>query len=143
MNEATNHNRLLLVDDEATFHRFFIADFANFTVHSAYNADGALQELAAHPQIDLAVVDLSFDGGNTFEGLDLIATIHRQLPQLPIMAISKYQSVTYQTDTLALSDLAIKAGAKRFKSKAEYSISGWQRLFKKWTINTSPPKKKA
>ena len=109
-------------------------------MHSAYDANGALRQLAAHPQMALAVIDLSFDGGYTFGGLDLIAAIHGKFPHLPIVAISKYQSVTYQSDTTALSDLAIQAGAKHFKSKADYSISGWQRLFKK--LITTKPKKR-
>ena len=140
MNGEADLNSLLLVDDEAVFHRFFIADFATFTVHSAFDANGTWQQLAAHPQMALAVVDLSFDGGNSFGGIDLIAQIHNKLPHLPIVAISKYQSVAHQSDTLALSHLAIQAGAKLFKSKADYSISGWQRLFKKLITKSNSPK---
>jgi ActR/RegA family two-component response regulator len=118
---------LLLVDDEPSFHRRFVMSFDKWTVKSAYNANEALRLLRQYPMA-LAVIDLSFDEGATYSGLDLIEGINHEFHDLPMIAMSKFV-VANRGGENTLSDLAIQAGAIKFLSKARYSVNEWQKEF--------------
>ena len=138
--KTTEKSTLLLVDDDASFHKLITSDFDTFNVQSAYDASGALRQLKTPEKIKLAVIDLSFDSGYTFGGIDLIKDIHRQFPDLPIIAVSKYSTTNTQKSRVLLSKLAIKVGAKTFLSKVDYTISGWEKLFHKTILKGQKPK---
>ena len=124
---------LLLVDDEPSFHQLFASNFEAWKVKSTYNSYQALH-LIAQQKVDLAVVDLSFDNGQTYGGLDLIGQLHDRFPKLPIVAISKFIKVSSGDK---LSDLAIQAGATIFLSKANYSVTEWQSVLEKSILKTA------
>jgi DNA-binding response OmpR family regulator len=86
--------RILIVEDEARIAGFLARAFEaeGFTVDIAGNGEHGLSlALDAHP--DLIILDLMLPGR---DGLDALAVLHEQVPQLPVLILS------------ARSDLATK-----------------------------------
>jgi DNA-binding NtrC family response regulator len=71
----------------------------------------ALDRAAAEP-LDAALVDLNYDPGRTTgeQGLELIASLHKRAPSLPIVAMTAWSSIE-----LALE--AVRRGARDFVQK--------------------------
>jgi CheY-like chemotaxis protein len=99
--------RLLLIDDDE-FLRAVIAVALTAVGHTVLEAaDGRLA--FAHSDIDLVITDLVMPDR---EGLETIATLHRQRPALPIIAISGDVA-----NSKLYLETAIKLGARRALTK--------------------------
>lgn len=65
----------------------------------ASDADGALEMLDAHPDLDLLLVDLRMPGAN---GLDTIRAIRARAPQVPVVVVSAEEDPAQVSALLAL-----------------------------------------
>ena len=103
---------LLLVDDHPLYHAGLASVLAtlrpNFTLLSASDAEQGLQMLAAHPGIDLVLVDIVLPKG---DGFDAVAEYGQSYPHVPRMLISG-------RDDKATLVRASRSGASGFISKA-------------------------
>lgn len=110
MTDPTTQRGLLLVDDHAIVRagvrRVLEAIAADWEICEAASAFEALAFLRQHP-CDLAIVDLSMPG---MSGLDLIARIRSEHPQVRVLVLSMHAEEQY-----ALR--AFKAGASGFVAK--------------------------
>ena len=80
---------LIVDDDKATRDGLALALRADYTVHTAADADSALAALTHH-EIDLVLTDLRMPGR---DGLSLLRDILASHPGLPIILLSAYGSV--------------------------------------------------
>jgi DNA-binding NarL/FixJ family response regulator len=80
-------------------------------VYKATSVDGALQQLASHPEIDIALLDIVMPG---MDGLGGLARIKQARPQMPVALLSG------QSDR-ALIEEGLQMGAAGFVPK---TISG-------------------
>jgi DNA-binding NarL/FixJ family response regulator len=109
---AQNYARVFLVDDHPLVIEgitALIRESEGLEVcGSARSTHEALQKLRSL-QPDIALVDLSMDGGG---GLELIRRIHMQHPTIRILVVSMYEEDAYGT-------LAMRAGAMGYVNKRE------------------------
>jgi DNA-binding NarL/FixJ family response regulator len=109
--ESKKH-RVLLADDHALFRRgvgALIATTADFeVVAEASNPEETLAKLRTTP-VDVALLDLSFDGTN---GIELTKQIRAELPDLRIILLSMHDENVYAMRSL-------KAGAQGYVMKRE------------------------
>lgn len=81
--------QILVADDHALIRealRHLLQELdSNTTVIEAVDGESARNYIAAHPQLDLALLDLKLPGVN---GLDLLADLRRGYPELPIVVLS-------------------------------------------------------
>jgi two-component system, NarL family, invasion response regulator UvrY len=88
--------KILLVDDHALV-RKGVARILEQDVELQVRCEEAAQaqdarRLLAQGHFDLVILDISLPGGN---GLDLLKTLHRDYPRLPIMMLSMYPEDQY------------------------------------------------
>ena len=105
--------RVLVADDEHAVLeavRLLLSTHDLNTVPARTPAE-AIERAAAEP-LDAALIDLNYDKGRTTgeQGLDLIATLHKRAPALPIVAMTAWSSID-----LALE--AVRRGAREFVQK--------------------------
>ncbi|MBS4097678.1 MAG: response regulator transcription factor [Sulfuricella sp.] len=102
--------RILIVDDHPIV-REGMASFLGVqaNLHLCCEASNAEEALAAMENCrhDLAIVDISLDGGS---GLELIKVLRRKYPQLAILTLSMY-------DETAFAERALQAGANGYLMK--------------------------
>ena len=81
--------QILVADDHALIRealRHLLQELdSSTTVIEAVDGESARNFIAAHPQLDLALLDLKLPGVN---GLDLLADLRRGYPELPIVVLS-------------------------------------------------------
>lgn len=81
--------QILVADDHALIRealRHLLQELdSNTTVIEAVDGQSARHFIAAHPQLDLALLDLKLPGVN---GLELLADLRRGYPELPIVVLS-------------------------------------------------------
>ena len=79
---------ILVVEDEASV-RLAISDYLTeqeFTVLQAAGAAGAIEVIAAHPEVDVVFTDLAMPGD--LDGLDLVDWLLKHHPGLPVIVAS-------------------------------------------------------
>lgn len=116
---------VLLVDDD----RDFTAALARMLTQEGYstrlvtNAAAALQEVERHPgAIDLVLLDLSLARES---GLDLLVTLHQQLPHLPVILLSASPDAGSYLEALRLGAYEFLAKPLNF---AELREVAWRAL---------------
>jgi DNA-binding response OmpR family regulator len=89
---------ILIVDDEIGV-RFFLEELLTQDGYQVVTADSAEAALAlgATQEFDLALVDLNLPG---MSGLELIAALHRQQPDLVIIVLTAYASLDTAVEAL-------------------------------------------
>jgi len=104
----TTGTPMLLVDDDPVFTRVLARAMSRrgYDVRIASNADEAL-EIALEHQPQLATIDLKMDGRS---GLTLIPQLREQLPELKMLVLTGYASITTAVE-------AIKLGAVNYLPK--------------------------
>jgi len=104
--------RLLLVEDNAilasTLERFLRTQKDLEIVAIAPTAEAALEQLPGLT-VDIVLVDVSLPN---MSGLEFVATLHNQMPQLPCLMFSGHSEIDYVTRALA-------AGAKGYVTKSK------------------------
>ena len=107
------HARILLVDDNANglAARRTVLEELGHRIVTANNGGEALEQFAAH-KFDLVITDYKMP---RMDGLELIARLRKQTPQLPIVLISGF------VDTLGLDEASTGADAVIQKSAHEVS----------------------
>jgi DNA-binding NarL/FixJ family response regulator len=104
--------RLLVVEDNAilatTLTRFLSGQGDLKVVALVPTAEAALERLRTL-LIDLVLVDVALPGMN---GIDLVATLHKQYPELPCLILSGHNEIAYV-------GRAIAAGAKGYVVKGD------------------------
>jgi DNA-binding NtrC family response regulator len=100
--------RILIIDDEAAIRESLDALLGMEGFHVTMAADGAagLEQLAAN-EFDLLLLDLALPGES---GIDLLPRILEMQPDLPVIMITAYGTVSNVVD-------AIRAGAENFVQK--------------------------
>jgi DNA-binding NtrC family response regulator len=100
--------RVLVVDDEAVVANSIRRTLARrgYDIAEAFNGREALERLAAEP-FDLVLLDMKLGSEN---GLDLLSTIKKGNPDLPVVMVTGYASVDTAVD-------AIKRGADDYMAK--------------------------
>jgi DNA-binding NtrC family response regulator len=100
--------RILIIDDEAAIRESLDALLGMEGFHVTMAADGAagLEQLAAN-ESDLLLLDLALPGES---GIDLLPRILEMQPDLPVIMITAYGTVSNVVD-------AIRAGAENFVQK--------------------------
>jgi DNA-binding NtrC family response regulator len=100
--------RILIIDDEAAIRESLEALLSIEGFHVTMAADGAagLEQLAAS-EFDLLLLDLALPGES---GIELLPRIREMQPQLPVIMITAYGTVSNVVD-------AIRAGAENFVQK--------------------------
>ncbi|MCK4418739.1 response regulator [Candidatus Aerophobetes bacterium] len=108
MSEKTKQKRILLVDDNANV-LVVLSDFlksTGYAVREAKDAQGAMravkEELA-----DLALIDLRMPG---MDGINLMLSLKKTKPRLPVIIYSGYPSMNTAIE-------ALKKGAKDYIPK--------------------------
>ena len=96
-------NRFLLVDDHPLFREALqsAVRMANpdAEIFEATSIEGALDVLAAHPDIDLALLDLTLPGTSGFSGLIQVRT---ERPKLPVIVVSGHEDPRIVREALSL-----------------------------------------
>lgn len=104
--------RILLVDDHPLVRRALadlISEEQDLEVcGEASSVSAALQKLSESPA-DLAIVDISLDGGS---GLELVKTMRHQHPSVPVIIFSMHDEKIY-------AERCIRAGARGYVMKRE------------------------
>lgn len=102
------HANILLVDDDRNFLRVLTYHVREFGFHPTPVSSGkeALERLSSE-KLDLVVTDLKMPG---MDGLQLLAAIHQQSPQLPVIVLTAHGSIDKAVE-------AIKLGASDFLTK--------------------------
>jgi CheY-like chemotaxis protein len=109
----TTHARILLVDDNANglAARRSVLEELGHRITTAISGGDALDQFSTH-KFDLVVTDYKMP---KMDGLELIARLRKQFPELPIVLISGY------VDTLGLNEASTGADAVIQKSSHEVS----------------------
>lgn len=81
--------RLLVVDDEPTFHELVRPYLRDFQIDHAYNAVQAMSTLDAAGPFDIVLLDLGLPGSNGFE---LLTAIKQRFPSQPVIVVTGYAS---------------------------------------------------
>ena len=84
--------KILIVDDHALFREglvLLLEALGQPQTLQAENADAALRQVAAHPQLDLVLLDLVMPGPG---GIELLPEIKRQVPAAPVVILSADES---------------------------------------------------
>ena len=105
MDRKTKEKRILLVDDNANV-LAVLSDFlkgAGYTVCKAEDAEGAMR-VVKEELPHLALIDLRMPGMN---GIDLMLSLKKEKPQLPVIIYSGYPSINTAIE-------AIKNGAEDY-----------------------------
>ncbi len=104
----TQGARILIIDDEAAIRESLetLLALEGYSIGMAADGVKGLDELDRRPY-DLVLLDLSLPGEN---GIDLLPRILERHPQLPVIMITAYGTVTNVVD-------AIRAGARNFVQK--------------------------
>ncbi|MFO1151786.1 MAG: response regulator transcription factor [Alsobacter sp.] len=96
-------NRFLLVDDHPLFREALQSAVRmgnpDAEIFEATSIEGALDVLAAHPDIDLALLDLSLPGTSGFSGLIQVRT---ERPKLPVVVVSGHEDPRIVREALSL-----------------------------------------
>jgi len=90
--------RLLVVEDDGEL-RQALADtleLAGYAVLTAEDGSAALQLLEREP-VDLVVSDVNMPG---LDGIDLLRAVQRQLPQLPVLLMTAYASISKSVEAM-------------------------------------------
>ena len=111
--KAAKKHGVLVVDDHPLFRKGVVQllnDEPDIEVRGqAGNAREALDALRRH-QLDLAVVDISLEGGTN--GIELTKAIRAERPRLPILILSMHDETLY-------AERALRAGARGYVMKRE------------------------
>jgi DNA-binding NarL/FixJ family response regulator len=103
--------KVLIVDDHALFREGLVllleALQQNVQALQAEDAASALAQIAAHPDLDVVLLDLVMPGPG---GIDLLQEIKRASPAVPVVILSAEEQVSIVTD-------AIEKGASGFIPK--------------------------
>jgi CheY-like chemotaxis protein len=136
---ASVHARILLVDDNANglCARKQVLEELGHRIATATSGADALEQFAHH-KFDLVVTDYKMP---RMDGLELIARLRKQAPDLPVVLISGY------ADTLGLNEQNTGADVVIQKSANEVShlVRSVGRLLRRKKPNvseTTPPKAK-
>ena len=84
--------KILIVDDHALFREglvLLLEALGQPQTLQAENADAALRQVAAHPQLDLVLLDLVMPGPG---GIELLPEIKRLVPAAPVVILSGDES---------------------------------------------------
>ncbi len=104
--------RLLIVEDNASLAKSlvrFLREQADLTVAALVpTAEAALEQLN-RLVVDLVLVDVALPAMN---GIDLVATLHQQYPELSCLVLSGHDEIDYVRQALA-------AGAKGYVVKGD------------------------
>ena len=104
----TQQKTILIVDDEDRLRLSLslILQKENYHVETAANAEGARGCLRSH-EYDLMFLDLNMPGIN---GIDLLAEVHRQAPQMPVLILTAFAALesAIQAVRLGARDYLIK-----------------------------------
>jgi DNA-binding NarL/FixJ family response regulator len=96
-------NRFLIVDDHPLFREALQSAVRTTNpdadILEATSIEGALDVLAAHPDVDLALLDLSLPGTTGFSGLIKIRT---EQPRLPVIVVSGHEDPRIVREALSL-----------------------------------------
>ena len=120
---------VLLVEDHPGLRltiRHLVENDPAYRVSAFASPEQALAAVAQHPP-KLAIVDLALGGAN---GLDLIESLRRQLPDLPILVLSMHSEAMYARH-------ALRAGANGYLMKDQaiehlHEALGTVRRGKRW-----------
>jgi CheY-like chemotaxis protein len=95
--------RVLVVDDQANVRTMIsiVLRINGFEIVEADSAASAVK-LFGESSFDLAIVDIFLQGAS---GFDLIATLRRRLPGLPVIAISGMTPLDFLSEMPELSDV--------------------------------------
>jgi CheY-like chemotaxis protein len=95
--------RVLVVDDQANVRTMIsiVLRINGFEIVEADSAASAVK-LFGESSFDLAIVDIFLQGAS---GFDLIATLRRRLPGLPVIAISGMTPLEFLSEMPELSDV--------------------------------------
>lgn len=88
MTDAT----ILIVDDEMGFVQTMAKrlEKRNMTVHQAYDGDVALEQLEAHKQIDVVILDMKMPGK---DGLTVLQEIKEAYPLVEVIMLTGHATV--------------------------------------------------
>lgn len=118
--------KVLLVDDQESFHTNMHFALTDFEIHSAYNEKEAKQ-LAEENSFDLIIIDLLLDlNSSEFHGLELISHFVDARPGTPIVAVTSYK------EQANLREETLKRGAKAFLPKHDYELEDWKNVFESY-----------
>lgn len=114
--------RILLIDDELSFHQLLVFGFPNFDITGVYTLGSGKQQLQnSQLDFDLILLDLNLDPSQAgFEGLELIST----QTYAPVIVITNYEA----------NEIIFKAGKKGAEMilfKKEYNPLCWMLKFEK------------
>lgn len=103
--------KVLTVDDSKVFQvgmRIVLKAEGVEELYETHTAGEALGVLAGHPDIDVAVVDVSLEAET--DGLDLVGQLAKDYPQLKVLVLSHYKNPAYILK-------AVTMGAKAYIAK--------------------------
>ncbi len=109
---ATATATVLVVEDDPALREALIdtLQLAGFETLEAASAEAALELLGSHNAISMIVSDVNMSGMN---GHDLLKTVCRQYPHIPMVLITAYASIANSVD--AMRDGAVDYLVKPFK----------------------------
>ncbi len=116
-------DRVLLIDDDKTFHEQIKRNFPMLRVDSLLGAEN-VQQYILDGDYQLILLDLQLEGGdaNNLEGVDLIPKIKEWSPEVPLCVVSTHFRETIVKKTLSL-------GADYFLNKGTFDTEEWNRIF--------------
>jgi DNA-binding NarL/FixJ family response regulator len=113
VNRKAEKHAVLVVDDHPLFRKGVVqllSDEPDMEVRAqAGNAKEALDALRHH-RLDLAVIDVSLEGGT--DGIELTKAIRAERPRLPVLILSMHDESLY-------AERALRAGARGYVMKRE------------------------
>lgn len=120
---STKNFNILIVDDDPEFHQQIRYAFRrNYVFEGAINIDHLGKKLQENSNFDLILMDLILDDSKEKIGLELIAQINANHPQIPIIVVTSDREI----DTVVK---AMKVGARDFLPKGEFDHEYWNKKF--------------
>jgi len=104
---------VLVVDDHPVFRKGVVqllSDEPDIEVRAQAGTSAEALDAIRHNDIDLAVVDISLEGGPN--GIELTKSIRAERPRLPVLVLSMHDETLY-------AERALRAGARGYVMKRE------------------------